>query len=124
MRIRHYVFSAVVVVSSLLLPLSVPSAHAHAALSHASPPAGGTVATAPQAVELTFTERLEAAFSTVEVTDGSGARVEAGKAEISGNTMRVALKSLPPGSYKVYWRTVSADSHKTEGSFTFHVGSP
>jgi copper resistance protein C len=116
--------SLIALTAALLIAAASTAALAHAALSHASPPAGGTVASAPQEVELTFTERLEPAFSTVEVTDGSGARVEAGKAEISGNSMHVALKSLPPGSYKVYWRTVAADSHKTEGSFTFHVGSP
>ena len=42
--------------------------------------------------------------------------------QISGNTMRVGLKALSPGSYKVRWHALSVDTHTTEGSFTFHVG--
>ena len=110
--------------AALLITTASSAALAHAALSQASPPAGGTVATAPQEVALTFTERLEPAFSTVEVTDGGGTRVDQGKAQVSGTTMRAALKSLSPGDYKVHWRAVSADTHKTEGSFIFHVGGP
>jgi methionine-rich copper-binding protein CopC len=91
-------------------------------LDRASPLVGSTVASAPREVSLTFTQNLEAAFSSVEVTDGNGARVDQGKAVISGNTMRVGLKSLPAGTYHVRWRALSVDTHKTEGSFTFSVG--
>ncbi|MDE1974119.1 MAG: copper resistance protein CopC, partial [Hyphomicrobiales bacterium] len=45
-----------------------------------------------------------------------------GKAQISGTTMRIGLKALKPGSYRVRWRALSVDTHKTEGSFTFTVG--
>jgi copper resistance protein C len=108
---------------SLLLPSLAPNAaQAHAFLDHASPLVGSTVATAPHEVVLTFTQNLEPAFSTVQVTDSGGARVDAGKADVSGNTMRVGLKSLPPGSYKVRWHVLSVDTHTTEGTFTFHVG--
>jgi len=36
--------------------------------------------------------------------------------------MRVALKPLPPGVYKVSWRVLSVDTHTTEGDFSFRVG--
>jgi hypothetical protein len=52
------------------------------------------VAAAPHEVALTFTQNLEAAFSTVQVTDSKGARVDQGKPQISGNTMHVGLKPL------------------------------
>jgi len=110
------------VISLLFIALGTTAAQAHAHLDHANPPVDGTVATAPQEVTLFYTQNLEPAFSTVEVTDSSGARVDAGKAEVSGNTMRVGLKSLPPGSYKVHWHALSVDTHTTEGTFTFHVG--
>jgi len=29
---------------------------------------------------------------------------------------------LQPGSYKVNWQAVSADTHKVKGSFAFQVG--
>jgi len=102
--------------------LGSTAARAHAFLDHASPLVGSTVATAPHEVALWFTQNLEPAFSTVEVTDASGATVSAGKASVSGNTMRIGMKSLGPGSYRVRWHALSVDTHTTEGSFTFHVG--
>src|SRR5215470_7699776 len=100
------------------------AAHAHAFLDHASPLVGSTVASAPREVSLTFTQNLEAAFSSVEVTGPNGARVDAGKPQISGNTMHVGLKAAGPGSYHVRWHVLSVDTHKTEGNFTFRVGGP
>ena len=111
-------------VSLLLMPLAAPAAWAHAHLDHASPTIGATVATAPAEVALWFTENLEPAFSSIEVTDASGARVDQGTAAISTNTMRIGLKSLSPGTYRVRWHALSVDTHSTEGSFTFHVGGP
>jgi len=98
------------------------AAHAHAFLDHASPLVGSTVASAPREVSLTFTQNLESAFSSVQVTDANGGRVDQGKAQVSGNTMRVGLKSLSPGTYRVRWQALSVDTHKTEGNFTFTVG--
>jgi methionine-rich copper-binding protein CopC len=109
-------------ISLLLMPLAPIAAQAHAFLDHASPLVGSTVSAAPHEVVLTFTQNLEAAFSTAQVTDASGARVDGGKAQVSGNTMTVALKSIGPGSYKVHWHALSVDTHSTEGTFTFHVG--
>lgn len=113
-----------IIVSLLVTALAASAAHAHAFLDHASPLVGSTVPAAPHEVTLTFTQNLEAAFSSVEVTDSGGARVDQGKAQVSGNTMRIGLKSLAPGSYRVRWRALSVDTHTTEGSFTFHVGGP
>jgi copper resistance protein C len=110
------------VVSLCLIPLAPVAARAHAFLDHASPLVGSTVPAAPHDVVLTFTQNLEPAFSTAQVTDSSGARVDQGKAQVSGNTMTVGLKSIGPGSYKVHWHALSVDTHSTEGTFTFHVG--
>jgi methionine-rich copper-binding protein CopC len=109
-------------VALFLVPLAPDAARAHAFLDHASPLVGSTVPAAPHEVALTFTQNIESAFSTAQVTDSSGARVDQGKAQVSGNTMTVGLKSLGPGSYKVHWHVLSVDTHSTEGTFTFHVG--
>jgi hypothetical protein len=108
---------------SLFLTLGAPAARAHAFLDHASPLVGSTVPTAPHEVTLTFTQNLEPAFSSVQVTDANGGRVDQGKASISGNTMRIGLKGLSAGEYKVHWHALSVDTHTTEGSFSFHVGN-
>jgi copper resistance protein C len=104
------------------LLLAPPSVQAHAMLDHASPLVGSTVATAPQELALTFTQNIEPAFSSVQVMDANGARVDSGKPQVSGNTMHVGLKSLAPGAYKVHWKVLSVDTHTTEGNFSFHVG--
>ncbi len=98
----------------------VASAHAH--LDHALPAVGSTVTTAPPDLTLWFTQNLEPAFSTVQVTDANGAKVDDGAAAISGNTMHIGLKPLNSGTYKVHWHAVSVDTHITEGDFTFTVG--
>ena len=112
------------IVSLLLVALGTGAARAHAFLDHASPLVGSTVHSAPHEVSLWFTQSLESAFSSVQVTDANGGRVDQGKVQVSGIVMRVSLKSLAPGSYKVRWRALSVDTHTTEGSFSFHVGGP
>jgi methionine-rich copper-binding protein CopC len=68
-----------------------------------------------------FTESLEAAFSSADVTDSSGVRVDEGKSQVNDNMIRIGVKTLSPGSYRVHWRAVSVDTHRSEGSFTFSV---
>jgi copper resistance protein C len=105
-----------------VLVLTAPAAYAHAMLDHAEPRVGNTVATAPREVKLWFTQKLEQAFSTIEVTDGSGQRVDSGKPRVNGNEMAVSVKSLGPGTYRVNWHVLSVDTHTTDGNFSFTVG--
>jgi copper resistance protein C len=98
---------------------------AHAFLDHSLPPVGSNLPTAPMSVTIWFTQELEPAFSTVEVTDQSGNRVDAGDAQVDpkdASILHTTLKTLPPGTYKVAWRVVSVDTHPTEGTFFFKVG--
>jgi copper resistance protein C len=105
-----------------MLVLTAPAAgYAHAMLDHAEPRVGNTVATAPRELKLWFTQKLEQAFSTIEVTDGSGQRVDSGKPRINGNEMAVSVKTLGPGTYRVNWRVLSVDTHTSEGNFSFSV---
>ena len=108
--------------SFLFLVMAGDAADAHATLDHAEPRVGSTVPAAPREVVLTYDQNLEPAFSSIEVSDASGTRVDLGKSKISGGVMRVGLKQLPPGTYRVRWRVLSVDTHTTEGNFTFHVG--
>jgi methionine-rich copper-binding protein CopC len=98
-------------------------AFAHAFLDHASPPVGSEVSGSPAAVDLTYTEPVEPLFSTIQVTDAGGARVDQGApaAKDGGRILSVALKPLAPGVYAVEWHVTSVDTHKTEGHFSFTV---
>jgi methionine-rich copper-binding protein CopC len=109
-------------ISALLIVTAAATAEAHAFLDHAEPRVGSTVPTAPRELVLSYTQNLEPAFSSVEVKDANGARVDLGKPSINAGVMRVGLKPLPPGTYRVRWQVLSVDTHTTEGSFTFRVG--
>ena len=97
---------------------------AHSFLEGAEPRPGSTVKTVPAEVRLRFTERLEAAFSTVLVTDEGGKRVDRGAAHLEAGApkrLRVPLLPIEPGRYTVKWRVLSVDSHVVEGEFTFRL---
>lgn len=105
-----------------LAPFAVSgTAYAHARLDTASPAVGSTVGSSPSQVTLHFTEGLEPKFSGAQIHAGSGARVDTGSS-VSGSTMRIGIKKLGPGTYTVQWHALSVDTHKTQGSFSFHVG--
>ena len=105
---------------------TVSGAQSHAFLDHASPAVGSSVPTAPALVTLWFTQDLEPAFSEVTVTNEGGQRVDLGNARVppgSPAELQIGLKPLPRGTYLVSWYVVSVDTHPTEGTFIFEVGS-
>lgn len=100
------------------------AAHAHALLDHADPRVGNTVEP-PHAVSLWFTQNLENGFSTIAVFDAAGARMDAGRAVVDGGDprlLKVPVRTLAAGTYRVKWHVLSVDSHVTEGDFSFRVG--
>jgi methionine-rich copper-binding protein CopC len=96
-------------------------AFAHARLVRTSPAPDSILRAPPTQVSIWFTERLEQAFSNIEVTDAAGSRVDQGNPQVDGKVMRVELRALRPGRYRVNWRAVSVDTHTSEGSFSFAV---
>jgi methionine-rich copper-binding protein CopC len=118
-------YLAVVIATLSVVVLASAPAHAHGHLERATPAVGSTVAQAPKEVVLVFSSKLEPAFSSIEVRSMTGAAMQAGKAAFDpgdGTQMRVPLKPLAPGTYKVIWRVLSVDTHRTQGDFTFKVG--
>ena len=97
---------------------------AHAFLERAEPRVGSTVRTPPAQVRLWFSERLEPAFSAVRVINETGQRVDKADSQVAPSApkqLRVSLPPLPAGTYRVFWRVLSVDTHVTEGDFTFRV---
>ena len=99
------------------------TAAGHAFLDRAEPRVGGRVRTPPAQVMLWFTERLEPAYSRVQVVNQAGQRVDRHDGAVGGDgrQLRASLTPLPPGTYRVVWRVLSVDTHVTEGDFTFQV---
>jgi methionine-rich copper-binding protein CopC len=110
--------------AAAFVAISAVGAHAHAQLQSADPRVGSTVRAAPPVLTLNFSERVEPALSSVQVTDAAGRRFDAGRLRVDkGNPqqVQVPLRALPAGQYNVRWRVISVDTHKTEGSFGFEV---
>ncbi|MFE4971021.1 FixH family protein [Kitasatospora sp. NPDC056651] len=121
------VFAVLGALLALMLAGAGP-ASAHATLDSTDPRQNSVVATAPQAVTLTFSESVSLSSDSVRVLDPAGKPVDTGNpahADGKGNTARVGLKGgLANGTYTVAWRAVSDDSHPVGGAFTFSVGAP
>jgi copper resistance protein C len=123
------VFRQAIVLAPVLLVLGLfllgAPAGAHAFLRRADPPAGSVLPTSPHRLLLEFTETVEPAFSAISVTDASGHRMAAGKAQPEGGArLAVSLPPLPPGRYRVHWQVTATDTHRTQGSFIFTIGRP
>ncbi|HEV8247945.1 MAG TPA: copper homeostasis periplasmic binding protein CopC [Polyangiaceae bacterium] len=103
--------------AALLVP--VP-ALAHAMLEQATPAANAKLARAPKEIVLRYSEALEPAFTKAEVKDSKGVSVAA-STNVKDQTMRVTLKPLGPGVYRVTWHAVSVDTHRIEGAYSFTV---
>lgn len=113
--------------AAALIGLAAASpAAAHAHLEKAEPAVGATVSPGPTQVRLTFSEPVEPRFSQVVLAQADGTAVPAGAAAGDPADARVLVlklgQALPAGSYKVKWKAVSTDTHRTEGSFGFRVG--
>lgn len=110
--------------AALLLLLAQSHASAHAFLDHAQPRVGATVRASPPEVKIWFTQNVEPAFSTIEVRDASGAQVDKKDTHRDPQNKSLLAVSLPPlekGTYRVSWRVVSVDTHRTQGHFQFTV---
>jgi len=108
----------------LALLASPATAFAHAHLKSASPSPKSVLTVAPKEVSIDFTEDLERKFSTIKVTDASGAQVDQGDVHVGADNARhltVTLKPLQPGTYSVTWHATATDTHKTDGVFTFTI---
>ena len=109
----------------LILALAMsPRVLAHVFLDHSAPAVGSQVRGPPASVSLWFTEEVEPAFSSIKVFDAQGKEVDRGDTAALSNdrtALKVSLRRLEPGAYKVVWRVLSVDTHVTEGNFGFTV---
>ena len=108
----------------LLFPLLQEEALCHAFPDHSEPRVGATVTAAP-IVRIWFDGALEPAFSSLEVQNASGQRVDKGDSRVDpsdATILEVNLsRALSSGLYRVIWSVIARDGHKTEGDFTFTV---
>ena len=109
---------------SLAFALVATPAFAHAQLEKATPPVGGTVASASE-IRLEFSEGVEPKFTKVSLSGPGGSAVPLGAAKTEPSNQAVLIvpiaKTLAAGAYTVHWHAVSVDTHHTQGTFEFTV---
>ncbi|KSW20909.1 copper resistance CopC family protein [Cellulomonas sp. B6] len=108
------------VVTGLLALATAGPASAHNALRSSDPADGSTVATAPDAVTLTFDQAALELGTEIVVTAADGTIVSEGPVQLVDTSVVQPLAAeRPAGAYSVMWRVTSADGHPIVGAFAF-----
>jgi copper resistance protein C len=104
--------------------LTVGLAAGHAVLQRSEPRGDSRLKRPPDEVKLYFSERLEPAYSSVQVLNDRGLRVDRRDGRVDRANAVLLRATLPPlaaGAYEVRWRVLSIDGDVTEGAFTFRI---
>jgi hypothetical protein len=108
--------------AAALAAASQASAHAHLT---ASDPAKDATVAAPKQLTLKFSEKLQPKFSGLTVTmpqmNDMAAPVKVAVGKDGLTLVATPTQPLSAGVYKVSWHAVTADTHRTEGAYTFTV---
>ena len=126
MRARALIVAPLAIAVALLVP---SLASAHAVLESSIPERGANFREAPAAVELRFSEPVEASFGSLRVfsSDGEAARAASRSFRPGGEGSKLGVRlpdDLEDGTYTVTYRVISADSHPVSGGFVFSIGEP
>ncbi|MBD2804522.1 CopC domain-containing protein YobA [Xenorhabdus sp. ZM] len=109
----------------LFVGISCQQALAHAHLKDQTPAENTTVEAAPQAITLSFSERIELGFSKVKLIGPEKVAIKTGKLELDPETKTKLIlpveDKLAAGEYSVDWSVLSVDGHKTKGVYNFTV---
>lgn len=115
---------------SLALTIGTPlTASAHTGLVSSNPPDKATIQVFPEEVSLTFNESLmtigDKQVSKFTVHDPKHDQIKIGVLKITAGTIsaQVKEKELSSGTYKVYYRVISADGHPVSGIIVFNYKS-
>jgi copper transport protein len=111
---------------AFFLSVSAHIASAHGTLVRSTPESNAQLEKSPAIIELFFSEPIEANFSTIQVLDSTGKRVDNDDPLVDPTNptrLTVTVRSSPDGIYTVSWKVLSlVDSHVTAGAFPYAVG--
>lgn len=113
----------------VIAAVSAPQpAFAHDSVVSSSPAENESLASAPEAVTIEFTDELltgTSARSVIDVKNSLGQLVSVGEATVDGRIASTKLEpNLPNGQYQVTWSVASADGHRIEAMYQFAIGEP
>nr|WP_192756858.1 copper resistance CopC family protein [Actinopolymorpha pittospori] len=104
--------------------VSSAPAWAHDSLVASDPKDGAVLDRAPSAIVLRFDQPVGRRFGQVVVSGPDGSTYQDGQVQVSGSTVRQALRALgPAGTYRIAWRVVSADGHPVSDTLAFRLAS-
>lgn len=104
---------------------NAPRALAHAGIVKLEPGRKAVLKTSPSRIVVTFSEPIEAGYSTLSLFDATGHEPPHGKAAVAVDDRRrlvLPVESLEAGSYTVKFRALSLDGHVVSGEYGFRVG--
>jgi methionine-rich copper-binding protein CopC len=112
-----------------VVPSAMPGAMArrHAYLVKSEPAAHDTTS-APRAVRLWFSEKVELKVTRIKLANASGDAVRMNKPAPAGDDadapiVATVAETLAPGAYTVRWSTAGKDGHPSKGTIDFVVKS-
>jgi len=126
-RWRLFAVLAAVGFAAVANGVTAPPAEAHDALAEANPAQGQTITTQLEEVTLTFNEAPLSGLQggiVVQVVGPGGQEATTGTVRIADRTLARSVQMNDRGEYTVTWRTVSADGHPIDGSYTFTYAGP
>jgi len=123
----HVGYLTKVLALSLAFLVAAPfSAYAHTALISSNPADKATVEAMPTEISLTFNEALMSLggkqLSKFNVHDPKHHELKLGKFKVTDATISATIKpeNFKAGTYKVYYRVISADGHPVSGIISFN----
>ncbi len=122
------ILAALAVAAAAFVATRSDVAQAHAILVKSDPAVNAELNVPPDQVIAYFSEALDQRLSSMEVRDGTGAKVDDGQVGFGPEAERMSVGiegDVPPGFYTVIWETLSSvDGHLFKGSFPFTVLNP
>jgi copper resistance protein C len=110
-----------ILIISLTLPFPV---FAHAVLVQSHPEVDSTIHESPKQVEVWFNENVASEFKALAVINSAGKRVDnkdIKQARLDRSHIYISTPQLPPDTYTVRYRVMSADTHIVTGRFNFTI---
>lgn len=117
----------ILLVAVALLAVLLPGtpAWAHTALVSSDPAEDATLRTAPTAVTLVFSQKLNPDFTTIVLSDAAAQRIPSSAPVVDDVKGTITIgRPLGNGVYTLAYRVVSLDGHTVQDSYTFTVADP
>jgi methionine-rich copper-binding protein CopC len=108
----------------VILTAAAP-ASPHSFPERQNPAAGQILTSPPSAIAIKYDAPIEKLFARLQVigSDGKDKAIDKPQVSSDGYTLSVKVGELKPGEYKVIWGVIGIDTHHTQGSYSFTIGS-